>query len=75
VVVVLLLPGQVVLVEVGQVVLQPQMQPPELLTPAGVAGVAEAQAAMVATAALASSSLNTPHHYNPYSHSKVLPVG
>jgi allophanate hydrolase subunit 1 len=53
VVVVLLLPGQVVLVEVGQVVLQPQMRPPELLTPAGVAGVAEAQAAMVATAALA----------------------
>jgi hypothetical protein len=29
----------------------------------------------VAQAALVLSSLNTPHHYNPSSHSKVLPVG
>jgi hypothetical protein len=33
------------------------------------------QALTVAQAAQASSSLNTTHHYNPFSHSKAQPSG
>jgi hypothetical protein len=40
-----------------------------------VAVVVAARLLLEPLAALASSSLNTPHHYNPSSHSKALPVG
>jgi hypothetical protein len=53
-VVVLLQPDQVVLVEVGQVALQPQMRPPELLTLVEVEVEVEVEVAMAATAAQAS---------------------
>jgi hypothetical protein len=66
----------------AEVVLEQQAQQTqllELLIPeAAVVGqeIIQTQPELLqAQAAQASSSLNTPHHCNPYSHSKVLPVG